>query len=130
MADRSHTIRKLDEVIQYMVNYDDLTGLHNRVLFRDRPQQALSQAQGNNHLFKETGLIANYLELELTESIIIENVQQTITISVFSRVEIPIVLDPRQHDGRKRNPKTPPHLTPDQETYYPLHNKALAQMCD
>ncbi len=27
MADTSHTIKKLDEVIQYMANYDDLTGL-------------------------------------------------------------------------------------------------------
>jgi diguanylate cyclase (GGDEF)-like protein len=51
MADTSHTINKLDEVIQYMVNYDDLTGLPNRVLFRDRLQQALSQAQSNNQLF-------------------------------------------------------------------------------
>lgn len=51
MADTSHTIKKLDKVIQYMVNYDDLTGLPNRVLFRDRLQQTLSQAQSNNQLF-------------------------------------------------------------------------------
>lgn len=51
MADTSHTIKKLDQVIQYMANYDDLTGLPNRVLFRDRLQQTLSQAQTNNQLF-------------------------------------------------------------------------------
>lgn len=50
MADTSHTIRKLDEVIQYMVNYDNLTGLPNQVLFRDRVQEALLQAQSNNQL--------------------------------------------------------------------------------
>ena len=32
MADTSHTINKLNEVIQYMVNYDDLTGLPNRLV--------------------------------------------------------------------------------------------------
>ena len=41
MADTSHTIRQLDEVIHYMASYDDLTALPNRLLFRDRLQQAL-----------------------------------------------------------------------------------------
>lgn len=51
MADTSYTIKKLDEAIQYMANYDDLTGLPNQVLFRTRLQQALSQAQINKQLF-------------------------------------------------------------------------------
>jgi diguanylate cyclase (GGDEF)-like protein len=50
MADTSHTLKKLDEVIHYMASYDDLTGLPNRLLFRDRLQQALSQVQSNNQL--------------------------------------------------------------------------------
>ncbi len=50
MADTSHTLKKLDEIIHYTSNYDDLTGLPNRVLFRSRLSQAISQEQSNNHL--------------------------------------------------------------------------------
>ncbi len=49
MADTSRVLHKLDKVIQHMANYDDLTGLPNRVLFRDRLQEALTQAELNNH---------------------------------------------------------------------------------
>ncbi|HTL88871.1 MAG TPA: diguanylate cyclase, partial [Leptolyngbya sp.] len=35
MADTSETLHKLDEVIRYMENYDDLTGLPNSSLFRE-----------------------------------------------------------------------------------------------
>lgn len=62
MADTSYTIKKLDEVIQYMANYDDLTGLPNQVLFRDRLQQTLSQAQSNNQLFAVISLRLEGLE--------------------------------------------------------------------
>ena len=48
MADTSRTLHKLDEIIQYMTNYDNLTGLANRDLFQDRLRQALAQAQEDN----------------------------------------------------------------------------------
>ncbi len=50
MADTSQTIYKLNELIKYITNYDDLTGLPNRDLFRDRLHQILSQPENNQHL--------------------------------------------------------------------------------
>lgn len=50
MADTAHTLKKLDQVINYMANYDDLTGLPNRDLFRDRLQQAIAQAQNSHQM--------------------------------------------------------------------------------
>lgn len=50
MADTSHTIRQLNEVIHHMASYDDLTRLPNWFLFRDRLQQALFQVQSQNQL--------------------------------------------------------------------------------
>lgn len=50
MADTSHTINKLDKLIHYMASYDDLTGLPNRTLFRDRLQQALAQMQSSQQM--------------------------------------------------------------------------------
>ncbi|MEH2256405.1 putative bifunctional diguanylate cyclase/phosphodiesterase [Nostoc sp.] len=47
MADTSQTLYKLDELIRYISNYDDLTGLPNRDLFRDRLHQTLSQPENN-----------------------------------------------------------------------------------
>ncbi|MBN4006450.1 bifunctional diguanylate cyclase/phosphodiesterase [Nostoc sp. LPT] len=47
MADTSQTLYKLDELIHYISNYDDLTGLPNRDLFRDRLHQILSQPENN-----------------------------------------------------------------------------------
>jgi len=47
MADTSHTLKKLDEVIHYMTSYDDLTDCLIGFI-RDR-LQALSQVQRNNH---------------------------------------------------------------------------------
>ncbi|OYD94602.1 GGDEF-domain containing protein [Nostoc sp. 'Peltigera membranacea cyanobiont' 210A] len=47
MADTSQTLHKLDELIHYISNYDDLTGLPNRDLFRDRLHQTLSQPENN-----------------------------------------------------------------------------------
>lgn len=41
MADTVQTIRRLDEVIDHLRNYDSCTGLPNRVLFSDRLQQVL-----------------------------------------------------------------------------------------
>ena len=43
MADTSETLQKLDEVIRYMENYDDLTGLPNSGLFRDSLRLVLLQ---------------------------------------------------------------------------------------
>ncbi len=50
MADTSQTLHKLDELIHYITNYDDLTGLPNRDLFRDRLNNTLSQPQNHQRL--------------------------------------------------------------------------------
>lgn len=50
MADTSQTLHKLDELIHYITNYDDLTGLPNRDLFRDRLHQIVSQPENNQRL--------------------------------------------------------------------------------
>ncbi|MEH2338841.1 putative bifunctional diguanylate cyclase/phosphodiesterase [Nostoc sp.] len=50
MADTSQTLHKLDELIHYITNYDDLTGLPNRDLFRDRLYQTLSQLENKQRL--------------------------------------------------------------------------------
>ncbi|MBN3922733.1 bifunctional diguanylate cyclase/phosphodiesterase [Nostoc sp. NMS4] len=50
MADTSQTLHKLDELIHYISNYDDLTGLPNRDLFCDRLHQTLSQPENNQRL--------------------------------------------------------------------------------
>ncbi|MGF1935655.1 MAG: putative bifunctional diguanylate cyclase/phosphodiesterase [Nostoc sp. ChiQUE02] len=50
MADTSQTLHKLDELIHYITNYDDLTGLPNRDLFSDRVHQTLSQSENNQRL--------------------------------------------------------------------------------
>ncbi|OYE01075.1 putative bifunctional diguanylate cyclase/phosphodiesterase [Nostoc sp. 'Peltigera membranacea cyanobiont' 232] len=50
MADTSQTLHKLDELIHYITNYDELTGLPNRDLFRDRLHQILSQPENNQRL--------------------------------------------------------------------------------
>ncbi|MEH2203466.1 MAG: bifunctional diguanylate cyclase/phosphodiesterase [Nostoc sp.] len=57
MADTSQTLHKLDELIHYISNYDDLTGLPNRDLFRDRLHQTLSQPE-NNQRFVAVFLLA------------------------------------------------------------------------
>ncbi len=50
MADTFYTLKKLDEVIEHIASYDNLTGLPNRILFDNRLQQNISQNQ-NNQLF-------------------------------------------------------------------------------
>ncbi|MEH2160808.1 MAG: bifunctional diguanylate cyclase/phosphodiesterase [Nostoc sp.] len=50
MADTSQTLHKLDELIHYITNYDEVTGLPNRDLFRDRLYQLLSQPENNQRL--------------------------------------------------------------------------------
>ncbi|MBD1904672.1 bifunctional diguanylate cyclase/phosphodiesterase [Funiculus sociatus GB2-A5] len=50
MADTSQTIHKLDELIHYISNYDALTGLPNRDLFRNRLHQTVSQSENNQRL--------------------------------------------------------------------------------
>lgn len=50
MADTSQTLHKLDELIHYITNYDNLTGLPNRDLFRHRLHQTQSKPQNNQQL--------------------------------------------------------------------------------
>lgn len=47
MADTSYTLKKLDEIIEHIASYDELTGLPNRVLFHDRLQQVLAKSENN-----------------------------------------------------------------------------------
>ncbi|MCC5657469.1 EAL domain-containing protein [Nostoc sp. XA010] len=50
MADTSQTLHKLNELIQYITNYNDLTGLPNRDLFCDRLHEILSKSENNQRL--------------------------------------------------------------------------------
>ncbi|BAY11322.1 putative bifunctional diguanylate cyclase/phosphodiesterase [Calothrix sp. NIES-2098] len=50
MADTSQTLYKLDELIHQISNYDNLTGLPNRDLFRDRLYHNVSQSQNYQQL--------------------------------------------------------------------------------
>ncbi|MFN6517392.1 MAG: putative bifunctional diguanylate cyclase/phosphodiesterase [Nostoc sp. CreGUA01] len=50
MADTSQTLHKLDELIQQITNYDNLTGLPNRDLFSDRLYQNVSESQNPQQL--------------------------------------------------------------------------------
>lgn len=50
MADTSQTLRKLNELIDYISNYDELTGLPNRELLRERVHQTISQSQHNQKM--------------------------------------------------------------------------------
>ncbi len=61
MADTSHALKKLDEIIEHIASYDELTGLPNRVLFHDRLQQILAQSQ-NNQLFAVISLSLDRLK--------------------------------------------------------------------
>ncbi len=51
--------KQLEERIQHLANYDNLTGLPNRVLFYDRLRQAINLAERNHH---ELSLL--YLDLD------------------------------------------------------------------
>lgn len=62
MADTSHTLNRLDELIHYMASYDDLTGLPNRTLFRDRLQQALGQMQSSQQMLAVISLSLDRFE--------------------------------------------------------------------
>lgn len=62
MADTSHTLNRLDELINYMASYDDLTGLPNRTLFRDRLQQALEQMQSSQQMLAVISLSLDRFE--------------------------------------------------------------------
>lgn len=50
MADTVQSIKKLDEAIDHLTNYDAVTSLPNRVLFTERLQQALLRTQEKNRL--------------------------------------------------------------------------------
>lgn len=50
MADTSQTLHRLDELINQITNYDNLTGLPNRDLFRDRLYESVSQSQNYQQL--------------------------------------------------------------------------------
>lgn len=50
MADTWQTLRKLNELIDYISNYNELTGLPNRELLRERVNQSISQSQQNQKM--------------------------------------------------------------------------------
>ncbi len=50
MADTTQTLRKLDELIHYITNYDELTGLSNRELFCDRLYQTILESPNHQRL--------------------------------------------------------------------------------
>jgi diguanylate cyclase (GGDEF)-like protein len=50
MANTSQTLHRLDGLIHYISNYDNLTGLPNRDLFRDRIYQNICQSPNNQRL--------------------------------------------------------------------------------
>ncbi|MBD2451564.1 EAL domain-containing protein [Nostoc sp. FACHB-152] len=50
MADTSQTLHKLDELIHQISNYDNLTGLPNRDLFRDRLYEYVSKSHNPQQL--------------------------------------------------------------------------------
>lgn len=50
MADTSQSIYKLNELIDYISNYDELTGLPNRELLRERVNQTITKAQYNQNM--------------------------------------------------------------------------------
>jgi diguanylate cyclase (GGDEF)-like protein len=50
MANTSHTLHKLDDLIHYISNYDELTGLPNRELFCDSLHQTFSCPQNSQRL--------------------------------------------------------------------------------
>ncbi|GLC25805.1 putative bifunctional diguanylate cyclase/phosphodiesterase [Roseisolibacter agri] len=45
MADAQHAIDRLDEIVVHVATYDRLTGLPNRILFRDQVRHAVAQAR-------------------------------------------------------------------------------------
>ncbi len=61
MAATSYTLQKLDEIIEHIASYDELTGLPNRVLFHDRLQQVLAQNK-NDQLFAVISLSLGHLK--------------------------------------------------------------------
>nr|MBA2749790.1 EAL domain-containing protein [Tatlockia sp.] len=90
MADTFHTLKKLDEVIEHIANYDNLTGLPNRILFDDRLQQVISQNQ-NNQLFTVICLsldslrnINNVLSYEVG-NLVLRSAGQTLTSCLSNR---------------------------------------------
>ncbi|GAB4383092.1 MAG: hypothetical protein Kow00121_44380 [Elainellaceae cyanobacterium] len=50
MADTSQTLHKLDELIHYISNYDNITSLPNRELFCERLRQTLAQPENDQRL--------------------------------------------------------------------------------
>lgn len=50
MADTSQTLHQLDELINYITNYDALTGLPNQNLFCQRLEEILSETQNKQRL--------------------------------------------------------------------------------
>ena len=50
MANTSQTLYKLDELIHYISHYDELTGLPNRDLWRDRLLQTLSPSRSDQRI--------------------------------------------------------------------------------
>ncbi|MGZ8378526.1 MAG: putative bifunctional diguanylate cyclase/phosphodiesterase [Gemmatirosa sp.] len=45
MADAQHAIDRLDEIVVHVATYDRLTGLPNRILFRDQVRHAVAQSR-------------------------------------------------------------------------------------
>ncbi|HEY4306856.1 MAG TPA: bifunctional diguanylate cyclase/phosphodiesterase [Gemmatimonadaceae bacterium] len=62
MADTQHTLRQLDEVVQRLENYDDVTALPNRTLFAQRVTQAVAQCRRSDRCAAVIAIEVDHVE--------------------------------------------------------------------
>lgn len=98
--------KEAEEKIHHLAYYDSLTGLPNRVLFRDRATQALKQAKR-----QESSVAALFLDLDRFK-LINDTLGHTVGDVLLQRVAERLTECVRQSDsvGRQVNAETPPDL--------------------